>query len=287
LLRTRRPRRQNGPTRTLRDIRRYLLDRFVLPRLDNEAGNRRLWDAYARDWRRDDAYLDVELPPDEARAWRDEHLRLVGDEWGTPADVEQVLQDFVYPYLGTEVRAAEIGIGGGRIAARVAPRVAELWGFDLSRQMLGRAREALSAHPNVRFVRLEEASLPAGLDGSFGFAYSFDVFVHLDLHTQFRYLHQMHALLEAGGRAFVHTANLRAPHGWNRFASQPAPSIRGFFFVTPETVDLLAQKAGFEVEQRSVVEDSNFYYGRDYAVLLRRLDPTSVHAAAQSRVISS
>jgi SAM-dependent methyltransferase len=254
----------------IRRLRQLYLDRFVLPRLDNEAGNRRLWDAYARDWRRDDAYLDVELQPDEARAWRDAHVRLVGDEWGTPADVERVLEDFVYPYLGPDVHAAEVGIGGGRIAARVAPRVAELWGFDLSKRMLGRAREALAAHANVRFVQLEEASLPSGLDGRFGFVYSFDVFVHLDLHVQYRYLRQMCAMLEPGGLALVHTANLRAPRGWERFASQPAPSIRGFFFVTPETVDLLASRAGLEVERRSEIDESNFYYGRDYVALLRR-----------------
>ena len=84
-------------------------------------------------------------------------------------------------------------------------------------------------------MHLEEASLPTDLDGRFAFAYSFDVFPHLDLHVQYRYLRQVHGLLEPGGRAVVHTANLKTPGGWERFASQPVPSIRGFFFVTPET----------------------------------------------------
>jgi SAM-dependent methyltransferase len=246
-----------------------VLDRFVLPRLGNEAGNRRLWDTYARDWRQDDAYLDVGLVGEEAAAWRAEHVHLVGDEWGTPDDVERVLGDFVYPHLRDDLVVAEIGIGGGRIAARVAPRVKELWGFDISRRMLDRAREALAASPNVRLVRLEKSSLPGGLENRFGLAYAFDVFVHLDLHTQYRYLRQLNAMLETGGRAIVHTANLRAPGGWARFASQPVPSIRGFYFVTPETVDLLAEMAGFVVEQRSEIDES-FYYGRDYVVSLRK-----------------
>jgi len=254
----------------VRRIRQYVLDRFVLPRLDNEAGNRRLWDAYARDWRRHDAYLDVDLVGAEAADWRAEHVTFVGDEWGTPDDVERVLGDFVYPHLRDDLVVAEIGIGGGRIASRIAPRVKELWGFDISRRMLDRARQSLAAHPNVRFVELEKASLPEGLENRFGLVYSFDVFVHLDLHTQHRYLRQVHSLLEPGGRAVVHTANLRAPRGWDRFASQPVPSIRGFYFVTPETVDLLAEKSGFVVDRRSEVDTESFYYGRDYVVSLRK-----------------
>lgn len=181
-----------------------------------------------------------------------------------------MLDDFVFPYVGGDDTVAEIGVGGGRIASRVAPRVRELWGFDISKGMLRRSREALAEHPNVRLVLLEEASLPTGLDTRFAFAYAFDVFPHLDLHVQYRYLRELHELLEPGGRALVHTANLRTPGGWERFASQPAPSIRGFFFVTPETVDLLAQNAGFVVERRSDVDPSNFYYRRDYLALLRK-----------------
>ena len=254
----------------MRRIRQLYLDRVVLPRLGNVEGNRRLWDSYADDWRQDEAYLDVELPAVEAAAWREQHIRLVGDEWGTPDDVERVLDDFVFPYLRADATVAEIGIGGGRIASRVAPRVGELWGFDISKRMLERSRGALANSSNVRLVHLEEASLPTDLDGRFAFAYSFDVFPHLDLHVQYRYLRQLHGLLEPGGRAVVHTANLKAPGGWERFASQPVPSIRGFFFVTPETVDLLAEKAGFVVERRSEVDPGNFYYRRDYVALLHK-----------------
>lgn len=262
--------RQNTRTHLVRRIRQLYLDRFVLPRLDNLEGNRRLWDAYARDWRRREAYLDVDLSPDEAAAWRERNVHVVGDEWGTPEDVERVLEDFVYPHLSPDAVVAEIGVGGGRIASRVASRVAELWGFDISKGMLRRARVALAEHANVRLILLEDSSLPPDLEGRFAFVYSFDVFLHLDLHTQHGYLRQMHALLEPGGRAVVHTANLRAPAGWERFASQPVPSIRGFYFVTPETVDLLAERAGFVVERRSEVEPDNFYYRRDYLALLRK-----------------
>ena len=48
------------------------------------------------------------------------------------------------------------------------------------------------------------------------------------------------------------------------------PTIRGFSFVTPGTVDLLAERAGFVVERRSEVDASNFYYARDYVALLAK-----------------
>jgi ubiquinone/menaquinone biosynthesis C-methylase UbiE len=41
--------------------------------------------------------------------------------------------------------AAEIGVGGGRIASRVAPRVKSLVAFDISEEMLKRAKAALTA----------------------------------------------------------------------------------------------------------------------------------------------
>ena len=68
----------------------------------------------------------------------------------------------------------------------------------------------------------------------------------------------------------MHTANLEAPAGWERFASQPVPTIRGFSFVTPRTVDLLAERAELVVERRSEVDASNFYYTRDYIALLAK-----------------
>ena len=129
----------------MRRMRQYVLDRFVLPRLDNEAGNRRLWDTYARDWRQHDAYLDVDLVGAEAAAWRAEHVTFVGDEWGTPDDVERVLGDFVYPNLRDDLVVAEIGIGGGRIAS-----------------VGGRRRQPLRAHPGLRVGRTALTSANQG-----------------------------------------------------------------------------------------------------------------------------
>ena len=54
---------------------------------------------------------------------------------------------------------------------------------------------ALSRFPNVHLVLLRDASLPPTVDRRFAFAYAFDVFMHLDLHVQYRYVRDYLALL--------------------------------------------------------------------------------------------
>jgi SAM-dependent methyltransferase len=250
-------------------LRYRLIEQVVLPRLSNLSVNRRFWDRYARAWDARNPYLDVDLEGAERENYIAEHISVLGDEWGTPGDVATVLEDFVYPSLRPEHNVVEIGVGGGRVASAVAPRVAKLYGFDISPEMLKRAREAVPA--NVELVLLRSPELPRELAGTIDFAYAFDVFLHLDLHTQWRYLVQLHGVLKPRARALVHTTNLRAAGGWDRFAQQWRYDVRGHYFVIPELVDLLAERAGFVVVQRSEPTDHNFYYARDYLALVEKL----------------
>ena len=52
-----------------------------------------------------------------------EDFQLLGDEWSTRNDLEQVIDEFIMPYLQPEDLACEIGCGGGRVAARVSKSV--------------------------------------------------------------------------------------------------------------------------------------------------------------------
>ena len=237
------------------------VERVLQPRVSNLATNRRFWERCARAWTAEGAYLDVERSSAE--------VTNLGDEWGTPQDVQQVLGDFVFPNVGPDSVVVEVGVGGGRIAALVAPRVGTFYGFDISRAMLQRARRAVG-DANAHLVLLRSDELPADLHGTVDLVYAFDVFVHLDVHTQWRYIRQFHDLLKPGGRALVHTTNLRARGGWERFAQQRAYGVRGHYFVVPELVDLLAERAGLRVVRRSPAESDNFYYARDYVALLEK-----------------
>ena len=54
--------------------------------------------------------------------------------------------------LAPDKRVLEIGIGTGRIAAKVAPRCARLTGIDLSPKTIARAGENLIDHPNITLI---------------------------------------------------------------------------------------------------------------------------------------
>ena len=240
--------------------------RSVSP-LDNFEYNRHYWDLYARTWNKRTARVEN---PEIGEKERESYIRYLGDHWGRLEDLETIVEDYFVPFITSESVVAEIGVGGGRIAARLAGRVGELYCFDIAPAMLDRAREALSAHRNARFVLLEGPDFPDEYRGRFDFLYAFDVLVHFDLHMLWRYLQTFQSLLKPQGKAFIHTANLAAPGGWEYFSGQQAYQVESHYFVSPETVRILSRKAGFSIVKESEVDPGNFYLNRDYLAVLQK-----------------
>ena len=228
--------------------------------------NRSYWNRYAKSWVQNFRGYEVGSPAQQTDAYE-----FLGDEWGNPQHVTEILDEFVYPFLSADSLALEIGSGGGRIAARVAPRVRHLYCMDISLEMLKRLSVILADRENVSYLHVEDATFPSelmtpGLD----FVYSFDVFVHLDAHTQWKYIRQIAQALRPGGRAFLHTSNLTTEGGWQRFSSQDRATLEGHYFITPEILRTLVTRAGLTVETEASEDPSNFYKARDYLVLLRK-----------------
>jgi len=67
-------------------------------------------------------------------------------------DLDVVFEDFFNPQLvsASSYQVAEVGVGGGRIASRVLPRVASLACFDVSSEMLALAEK------NVKVISGED-----------------------------------------------------------------------------------------------------------------------------------
>ena len=235
--------------------------------LSNVEYNRSLWDRYSERWTKQTAVIDN---PAVVNQDRETYLRALGDEWGRTADVERIVADYIFPYIDQNSAVAEIGVGGGRIAERVAGRCRRLQCFDISPNMLERARAHLVQRTNISFGLLERPELPAEATASFDFVYSFDVFVHLDVHTMWKYFREFHRVLKPSGHVFVHTTNLRAPGGWDRFSRQERFSVEGHYFVTPDVVALLAERAGLTTVKTSSVDPDNFYFNRDHLVVMRK-----------------
>jgi SAM-dependent methyltransferase len=235
--------------------------------VDNVVYNKHLWNRYAHRWKHDPGFRFQMAESPGATA---EQLSLLGNEWGTPDDVDEVVRGFIEPYVNHQAIVGEIGSGGGRVAVRIAPRSKRFYCLDISKGMLELARLALADCPNVDYVLLDGPSLPAEFAETFDVLYAFDVFVHLDLHTIWKYVGEIERALRPGGHACVHTANLTAPGGWERFAAQDRYCPEGFYFVSPDIVRTLIGHTALRIVTESQPDGRNFYLNRDYLVVLQK-----------------
>lgn len=149
---------------------------------------------------------------------------------------ELVLRDL---QLSPKTRALEIGCGVGRLLRPLASRVERAWGVDISEEMVGRARTALSGLENVE-VRLTDGSLHGFGDATLDLVVSFIVFQHIpekrDVST---YVREAARVLEGGG-VLRFQVDGRAPHRW-----LPRDTWRGVSYTKAELQGELAA-AGFE-----------------------------------------
>jgi SAM-dependent methyltransferase len=238
---------------------------------DNLAYNEALWDWYAERW--DDEGFRAEQLVHEGRTGTEAGgLVRLGEEWGRLDDAVQVIDEWILPYVTPTSAVGEIGTGGGRVAARVAPHAGEFHCFDVSQNMLKLVDKELrdvGVVPHLHHV--PEPVLPPELTASLDVLYSFDVFVHLDLHVQWRYFQEMARVLKPGGTGVIHTSNLVSPGGWDRFAAQGSYRVEGFYFMTPEAVRTLVEKAGLRLVRHQLGDQpGNFYYERDQIVVVER-----------------
>ena len=91
-----------------------------------------------------------------------QHYDLLIEENNDPFRDPPVLQEYMSQWdgeqfleameLATNMNVLEIGIGTGRIAAKVAPRCAHLTGIDISPKTIERAKENLKEYTNISFI---------------------------------------------------------------------------------------------------------------------------------------
>jgi len=85
-----------------------------------------------------------------------------------------------------------------------------------------------------------------------------------------KYFFEIQKILKKGGKSFIHTTNLKAPGGWNRFVNQDEYDPAYHYFISPEIVHLLAQHSKLEIIKSLKVFPDNFYLYRDYLVILEK-----------------
>ena len=65
--------------------------------------------------------------------------------------------------------------------------------------------------------------------GTYDFIYSFDVFVHVDLHTFYQTLMNLKPLMTGETHLFMSVANLCSDLGFSRFSKQRSFKVAGFY----------------------------------------------------------
>jgi hypothetical protein len=133
---------------------------------------------------------------------------------------------------------------------------------DVSPTFAAAARATCAAHPNVEVREIAACDLESLRGETFDFAYSFNVFIHLNAYETFLYLRQVAALL-APGAGFSFNASAVRPglldhfrYFAAEFARDPA-GIHGYMSWTDlETLRVLAGEAGFDPDASRFREEN-------------------------------
>jgi ubiquinone/menaquinone biosynthesis C-methylase UbiE len=97
-------------------------------------------------------------------------------------------------------RALEIGCGPGRLMKPLSRHFGEIYGVDVSDEMIGLARERLRDVPNAHVEATDGASLARFEDDSIDFVYSYAVFQHVPSKDVVReYMRETARVLKPGG----------------------------------------------------------------------------------------
>jgi SAM-dependent methyltransferase len=219
-----------------RRARRAVGERVVDLRLEREQARAELGPAH-RAWRGNSA-------GDNEQRWTGWDWSARGEEWTASPDWTQALiDDVLLPTIPPGGTVLEIGPGGGRWSAVLAPRAERLVLVDVTPRVLELCRERLGDLPHVAYVRSHGSDLPGVADGSVDAVWSFDVFVHVAPLDQAGYLAELARVLRPGGVAAIHHADGRNNGALPSRAGWRAPMSARLF-------GALAAERGLEVERR-------------------------------------
>ena len=131
--------------------------------------------------------------------WTDEEFFASGER----TVAEEVLTDMTNICQGKDpgaMRVLEIGCGAGRVTRALAQVFGEVWGVDISGEMIERARAALAAFPHAHVLQNNGTDLSALGDIQFDFAFSSIVFQHIPSREVIEtYVREVHRVLRPGG----------------------------------------------------------------------------------------
>ena len=159
-----------------------------------------------------------------------------------------LVMDGVTEILQGRESALEIGCGTGRLLEPLTRHFDQVFGVDVSGEMVRRGRERLVHLPQVRFVEIDGRGKLPFPDESFDFCFSYITFHHIPIKSVVRrYIDESHRVLKTAGVARWHFFG--RPKGVLasiREAVTHKDTWRGCKFTFPEIKEAV-RTAGFEI----------------------------------------
>jgi len=151
-------------------------------------------------------------------------------------------------------RVLDLGSGCGFIADNLAPRVQQVYCADISQSFLDHAKKILLHHQNINFCKITHGNLDTVPRVTA--IYSTAVFIHFTLYDIYLYLQQCYNKLESPGRMvfdFLNDEYLDIQSDrWQRHVNNYVKDQQAIFtnlhFNNDKTIQLLAQKIGFDID---------------------------------------
>lgn len=175
--------------------------------------------------------------------WTDEEFFTSGQR----TVAEEILTDLTNICQGKDpkqMKVLEIGCGAGRVTRALADVFGEVYGVDISAEMIARAKTALADRSNAHVFQNNGADLSVLGDIQVDFAFSSIVFQHIPSREVIEtYVRDVNRLLRPGGlfkfqvQGDVHTV------------SRPDDTWVGVPFSDEQVVEM-AQRCGFEPRYR-------------------------------------
>jgi SAM-dependent methyltransferase len=197
---------------------------------------RRDWDARAKENAR--YYVNTEKDN-----WTDEEFFQSGER----TVAEEIRTDMINICQGKEPRemkVLEIGCGAGRVTRALSGLFGQVYGVDVSGEMVARARLALADRPNAQVFQNNGRDLSALGDIQVDFAFSTIVFQHIPSREIIEtYVRDVHRLLRPGGLfKFQVQGNVTTE-------AKPDDTWLGVSFSDEQAVEM-AERCGFEPRYR-------------------------------------
>lgn len=150
------------------------------------------WDARARENAR--YYVNT-----DRQEWTDEEFFASGER----TVAEEILTDMINICQGKDPRqmkVLEIGCGAGRVTRALGSLFGQVYGVDISGEMIQRAKTALADLPNAQVFQNSGADLRVLGEIQLDFAFSSIVFQHIPSREVIEnYVREVHRLLRPGG----------------------------------------------------------------------------------------